>query len=273
MGNGFPVKSLLSPGRTGEAISPFLLLDHAGPFDFQPTEQPRGVEEHPHRGFETVTIVFDGALRHRDSSGASGSIGPGDVQWMTAASGVVHEEMHDPAFSRQGGRFEVAQLWVNLPAKNKMDTPSYQAITADQVAEVAVPGGQVRVVAGELLGVRGPARTHTPMTVGVLTLEPGAKVELQLPATHNAALVVFSGSARVGEETARTEEVVLFAKDGEGITVEALEPLRALVLTGEPIEEPIAAHGPFVMNTFDEIRQAIDDYQNGRMGHLEPVGR
>jgi hypothetical protein len=270
VGDGFPVRSLFSY-RTPAQVSPFLLLDYGGPAEFGPSPEPRGVEEHPHRGFETVTIVFQGELQHRDSGGHSGSIGPGDVQWMTAASGVVHEEKHSDAFTRRGGAFEVAQLWVNLPASEKMSKPRYQEIQASQIPTVALSGGagSARVIAGSLQGVAGPARTVTPVELWDLTLAAGGKLALPLPAGYTALLLVRSGRVVSGGEAATAAELMIFKPEGEGLELTIERDAQVLLLAGEPIDEPVVGSGPFVMNTTDEIRQAIADYQAGRMGRLD----
>jgi redox-sensitive bicupin YhaK (pirin superfamily) len=269
VGNGFPVRTLFAYPNLGSVLSPFLLLDYAGPLEFSPTTERRGVGEHPHRGFETVTIVHSGQVAHRDSSGGGGTIGPGDVQWMTAAGGIVHEEFHGPDFARSGGPFEMVQLWVNLPAKHKMTPPRYQAITSAQIPSAPIGAGTVRVIAGTLAGVTGPAKTFTPIEVGDLRLPAGAHAEVAVPDGHTTALVVLRGALRVNEsEAVRGAEVGLFDRAGERIALDADEDTTALLLGGEPIEEPIVGHGPFVMNTEGEIRQAMLDYRDGRMGRL-----
>ena len=271
VGNGFPVRTLFAYPNLGPVIDPFLLLDYAGPMEFPPTGERRGVGEHPHRGFETVTIVYAGEVEHRDSSGGGGRIGPGDVQWMTAASGIVHEEFHGRAFARRGGLFEMVQLWVNLRAKDKKAPPGYQGITEGEIPKVSLPGGRgtARVIAGELAGARGPARTFTPMQLWDLRLGAGEPVHLALPGGYTTALVVLRGVLRAdGSEAIREGEVALFDRAGEGIRIDETEDATALLLCGEPIGEPIVGQGPFVMNRPEEIRQAILDYQSGRMGHL-----
>ena len=271
VGDGFPVRSLLSYSGDGAAISPFLLLDYGGPAEFEPAETPRGVGEHPHRGFETVTVVFQGELEHRDSAGNRGAIGPGDVQWMTAASGVVHEEFHSRAFTRSGGMFEVVQLWVNLPSIEKMAPPRYQEIRAGAIPSVPLDGGAgtVRVIAGDHRGTRGPAQTVTPVTLWDLTLRAGHSATFELPEGDSAALLIRRGAVRIDGEKARPPDLVLFGRDGDGIDVECLEDASALLLGGAPIDEPIAGYGPFVMNTREQISQAMDDYRAGRMGRLD----
>ena len=273
VGDGFPVRSLFSY-QQGSDFDPFLLLDYAGPYDFTPAESTRGVGEHPHRGFETVTIVYQGELEHRDSSGSHGWIGPGDVQWMTAASGVVHEEFHSERFSREGGTFEVVQLWVNLPAKEKMSPPRYQGILDAQIpqAPLADGAGTVRVIAGEFQGVRGPAKTVTPINVWDLQLVAGRSTVLLVPGGQTALLVVQKGAVRVNDSTAvDAVQLVSFEREGDVIKLHANADAdaRALLLTGEPLNEPVVGQGPFVMNTREEIQQAMLDYQAGRMGHLE----
>lgn len=271
VGDGALVSTLFAYSDQGAELSPFLLLDYAGPMAFPPTDERRGVGEHPHRGFETVTIVYEGELEHRDSSGGGGRIGPGDVQWMTAASGLVHEEFHGREFARRGGIIEMAQLWVNLPAKDKMSSPNYQAITNDQIPVVDLPDGRgrVRVIAGEFAGAKGPAKTFTPVQVWDLRLAGGRQSDLAVPDGHTTALVVLKGAVRVtGSETIEAEEVGLFDRAGRSVRVECVEDTTALLLCGEPIDEPVVGQGPFVMNTYQEIRQAMADYSSGKMGHL-----
>ncbi|HQR36356.1 MAG TPA: pirin family protein [Blastocatellia bacterium] len=274
VGDGFPVRTLFAYPRLGAQLSPFLLLDYAGPVEFPPTDQRLGVGEHPHRGFETVTIVYDGEVEHRDSSGGGGRIGPGDVQWMTAASGLVHEEFHGRDFARQGGKFEIVQLWVNLPAKDKMSPPHYQGITNGQIPTVGLPDvpdgqGTVRVIAGEFAGVSGPAKTFTPIHVWDLRLAGDMQTELTLPDGFTTVIVVLEGGLRVnGSELIGETEVGLFDREGQRISIESVQNTKALLLSGEPIDEPIAGQGPFVMNTAQEIRQAMIDYSSGKMGHL-----
>ncbi|MGI8979806.1 MAG: pirin family protein [Pirellulaceae bacterium] len=268
VGDGFPVRSLFSYHDSD--FDPFLLLDYAGPHQFAPAEAPRGVGEHPHRGFETVTIVYQGELEHRDSSGSHGSIGPGDVQWMTAASGIVHEEYHSPRFSREGGTFEVVQLWVNLPAKDKLSLPRYQGILDAQIPEVplANAAGIARVIAGEFQGTRGPARTFTPINVWDLQLAPAGSAELTIPAGHTSLLVVQTGAVQANGTLVNAVDLALFEREGTRIHLQAEGASRVLVLTGEPLHEPVVGQGPFVMNTREQILEAVQDYQAGRMGHL-----
>ncbi len=271
VGDGFPVRSLFSYDTLGRHASPFLLLDYAGPARFTPTDQPRGVGQHPHRGFETVTIVYKGEVSHRDSTGQGGTIGPGDVQWMTAGAGILHEEFHSEAFARDGGELEMVQLWVNLPAKDKMATPGYQAIVDAQIPSVPLPegAGSVRVIAGDYLGNKGPARTFTPIDVWDLRLNPGALVTLPVPEGHAAAIVVLRGTVQVnGEAVVRDAQMVLLDRAGDALTLDANNDAVVLLLSGEPIDEPIVGHGPFVMNTRDEIVQAMQDFGSGKFGQM-----
>jgi len=271
VGDGFPVRTLFSYDNLGKHISPFLLLDHAGPADFTPTDQRRGVGQHPHRGFETVTIVYAGEVEHRDSTGGGGKIGPGDVQWMTAAKGILHEEFHSAAFARKGGALEMVQLWVNLPAKDKMADAGYQTLVdADiPVLPLANDAGHVRLIAGEFAGAQGPARTFTPIDVWDLRLNAGKPVTLDLHAGRNTALVILQGTVLVnGEEVARPGQLALFERDGSQLTLESSDDAKVLLLSGEPIDEPIVGHGPFVMNTEQEIHQAFADFQSGRFGQM-----
>jgi len=269
VGDGFPVRTIFAYDNA-EAVSPFLLLDYAGPHHFAPSQKRRGVGEHPHRGFETVTVVYAGEVEHRDSSGGGGKIGPGDVQWMTAGSGLVHEEMHSPAFTKSGGAFEAIQLWVNLPARLKMTAPRYQTLLAKDIAEVALErgAGKVRVIAGELEGVKGPAETFTPMNLWDVQLKAGHGFGFTTPPGRTAAIFVMKGSVTVNGQQALDAEFVILGREGEAVRIDAAGDASVLVLSGEPFDEPIVGYGPFVMNTDDEIRSAITDYQSGRMGHL-----
>ena len=271
VGNGFPVRSLFSYNSHGAHLSPFLLLDYAGPAQFTPGDQPRGVGQHPHRGFETVTIVYEGEVEHRDSTGAGGVIGPGDVQWMTAASGILHEEFHSPAFTQRGGTLEMVQLWVNLPAKDKLAAPRYQTLQDAQIPSVPLPGGagQVRVIAGAFDGQSGPAQTFTPVDVWDVRLRQGHAARLDTPAGHTLALVVLHGTVLVnGQEVVREAQMVQFERAGSGVEIEANSDATLLLLGGEPIDEPIVGHGPFVMNTQAEIVEAINDFNAGRFGEM-----
>jgi redox-sensitive bicupin YhaK (pirin superfamily) len=271
VGDGFPVRSLFSYQGLGARLSPFLLLDHAGPAEFEPADRPRGVGEHPHRGFETVTIVYDGEVEHRDSAGNGGRIGPGDVQWMTAAAGLLHEEFHSHAFTRRGGTMEMAQLWVNLPAKDKMSRPHYQGIVAADIPVVALPdgAGRVRVIAGRHGGHAGPATTFTDLNVWDVQLAAGKSATLALPEGHTSAIALLRGALDVnGAHHAVADQVIELDRAGSDVTLVASADATFLVLTGAPIDEPIAGYGPFVMNTRDEIMTAIEDLQEGRFGQL-----
>ncbi|MFM2318491.1 MAG: pirin-like protein [Pseudomonadota bacterium] len=271
VGDGFPVRSLFSYTDFGKQLSPFLLLDYAGPSDFAPSAKPRGVGQHPHRGFETVTIVYKGEVAHRDSTGQGGVIGPGDVQWMTAGAGIIHEEFHSKAFSQTGGSLEMVQLWVNLPAKDKMTEPSYQAILNEQIPSVALPNeaGQLRVIAGEFEGHQGPAQTFTAMNVWDLRLNQGAQLSLSLPEGWTSAVVVLHGTVQVnGEAIARDAQMVVLDQAGQHIALEANSETSLLLLSGEPINEPIVGYGPFVMNTTQEINQAFNDFNSGKFGNV-----
>ncbi|CRI57536.1 pirin family protein [Pseudomonas sp. CCOS 191] len=271
VGDGFPVRSLFTYDHLARHISPFLLLDYAGPHDFAPTTARRGVGQHPHRGFETVTIVYQGELEHRDSTGAGGLIGPGDVQWMTAAGGIIHEEFHSPAFARSGGTLEMVQLWVNLPARDKRAAAGYQTLLANDIPVVTLEGeaGSLRVIAGRYLDRQGPARTFTEMDVWDLRLKAGATLQLPVAAGRNAALVVLRGTLRVNDEReAGAASLVLLERDGDGVRLEALDDVSVLLLSGEPIDEPIVGYGPFVMNSQAEIAESFDDFQAGRFGQM-----
>jgi redox-sensitive bicupin YhaK (pirin superfamily) len=267
VGDGFPVRSMFSYDSHGKQLSPFLLLDHAGPIDFNPAKKPRGVGQHPHRGFETVTIVYKGEVAHRDSTGQGGLIGPGDVQWMTAGAGILHEEFHSEAFTRSGGAMEMVQLWVNLPAKHKMTAPGYQAIRSTDIPVVALPdqASTVRVIAGSFDGHAGPAHTFSPMNVWDLRLAQNGVTELTLPDGWNSALIVLRGTVLVnGETVSRESQMVLLDASGSKVALEANNDAVVLLLSGEPIDEPIVGHGPFVMNSEEEIVQAFTDFKNGR---------
>lgn len=271
VGDGFPVRTLFSYHRDAQAVSPFLLFDHAGPYDFEPSTTPRGVGQHPHRGFETVTIAYQGEVSHRDSGGAEGTIGEGEVQWMTAASGVIHEEFHSPAFTARGGAFHMVQLWVNLPAADKMKTPAYQAITRDRIVEVALPdeAGIARIIAGDFAGTRGPATTHTSVNLWDVRLAGMTPVTIDLPAGHTAMIAVLSGRIVADTVEVGASEVALFDRVGGSVSLRTMGgPAMVLVLTGEPINEPIAGHGPFVMNSAAEIHAAYADFQSGKFGRV-----
>jgi redox-sensitive bicupin YhaK (pirin superfamily) len=271
VGDGFPVRSIFSYNDLGQDISPFLLLDYAGPENFPPSTHRRGVGAHPHRGFETVTIVYSGEVEHRDSSGGGGTIGPGDVQWMTAASGLIHEEFHGTGFAQRGGPFEMIQLWVNLAAKDKKAPPGYQSISNTDIPRVELPsgGGFVRVIAGEYQDRRGPVRTFSPMNVWDVRLTSGAREEFHVPAGWTTALVVLKGEVRFGSgDIAGPAELAVFEREEAAFEIQVLDDATILVLNGKPLNEPIVGMGPFVMNTEAEIEQAMADYRSGRMGRL-----
>ena len=271
VGDGFRVRSIFSYAGDAEEMSPFLLLDYAAPMTFEPTTDRRGVGPHPHRGFETVTVAIQGEVEHRDSVGNHGKIGSGDVQWMTAASGILHEELQGREFARRGGPFEMAQVWVNLPSKHKMSRPAYQDLLASQIPVVTLPGGagRVRVIAGDCMGTRGPARTFTPVEMRDVRLAAGKAAELALPEGHTALLLVTRGPVVVNDSTsAPAEHLVVLSRAGETFRVRADQDAALLVLGGEPIPEPVVGHGPFVMNTWDEISRAVHDFEAGRMGTL-----
>lgn len=271
VGDGFPVRSMFSPQTHGALLSPFILLDYAPPTEFKPALQKRGVGVHPHRGFETVTIVYAGEVDHRDSTGNGGHIGPGDVQWMTAASGILHEEFHSAAFTRDGGVMEMVQLWVNLPAKDKMSPPGYQTLLNGEIPPVALPdgAGRLRVIAGEYAGARGPAKTFTPINIWDVRLNAGGKAAFDAPERHTLAVLVQSGAVKLnGDAVARDAQFAVFEREGGAIALEAESDAKVLLLSGEPIEEPVAWYGPFVMNTQAELRQAITDFNAGKFGDL-----
>ena len=271
VGDGFPVRTMFSYDQMGKHISPFLLLDYAGPAEFTPTTQRRGVGQHPHRGFETVTIVYKGEVEHRDSTGNGGVIGPGDVQWMTAASGILHEEFHSEAFARRGGTLEMVQLWVNLPAKDKMTPAHYQGITDASIPSVALPdgAGRVRVIAGEFDGNKGPAETYTPMNVWDLRLSAGKPVDLAQPEGWSTLVVVLDGTVLLnGDTVLRAADMATLSSAGSGVTIEANGDAKVLLLAGEPIDEPVVGYGPFVMNSQQEIAEAISDFNSGKFGRM-----
>jgi redox-sensitive bicupin YhaK (pirin superfamily) len=273
VGDGFRVHNFFPGSRLidKKRMSPFFLLDYNSKVEFSPAENPRGVGVHPHRGFETVTIAYHGRVAHHDSAGNSGVIGEGDVQWMTAASGLLHKEYHEKEFSKKGGLFQMVQLWVNLPAKYKMTAPKYQEITQVMTGKYELPAGKgiIEVIAGEYNHVNGPASTFTPIHVYNARLKKDAEVEINLPANFNTGILVIEGSATINNNRAATDHFVLFRNDGESIQIQANEDAVLLVLSGEPIDEPIAQYGPFLMNTWQELEQAIDDVNAGKFGVLE----
>jgi hypothetical protein len=263
VGDGFPVHTVLDYQRQPE-LSPFLLLDHAGPADFPPAEKPRGVGWHPHRGFETVTVVLEGEVDHEDTAGNGGRIGKGDVQWMTAGSGLLHKEMHSEAFTRRGGRFHALQLWVNLPAKSKMTAPRYQTLLASDVPSV----DGVRVIAGEYRGAKGPAQTFPPVNLLEARVQAGTPLRLNLRDGYSAGLYVVAGKIKVQGENAAEGELVVLNRKGDEVLIEAQADALVFVMNGAPINEPVAGYGPFVMNTPKEIQQAFADYHAGRLGTI-----
>lgn len=275
VGDGFPVRSMFSYHDLGRDISPFLLMDYAGPVVFPASEgHLRGVGEHPHRGFETVTIVYSGEVEHRDSSGGGGLIRPGDVQWMTAASGLVHEEFHGKEFSKKGGAFEMVQLWVNLPKKFKMTKPRYQGIKNAEIPaiELANQAGIVRVIAGDFNGHKGPAATFSPVNLWDIRLNKGENIEFSVPEGHSTALFILSGKVTTEEGKSLGEaEIAILEREGNKFSLMANETAKILFLGGETIDEPIVGYGPFVMNTQAEIHQAMSDYQNGKMGTIDRI--
>lgn len=271
VGDGFRVHNFFPSGYKIK-MDPFYLLDYNAKIEFSARNEPRGVGVHPHRGFETVTIAYHGVVAHHDSAGNSGIIYPGDVQWMTAASGILHKEYHEENFSKMGGFFQMVQLWVNLPAKDKMGTPKYQALANKDIAKFNLPSGDglVEIIAGAYNGVKGSASTFTPIEVYNMKLKAGAKVKLDTPAHYNTAIIVIEGAIIVnGAEEAASNQMIHFAHGGTNIEIEAKQDAIALFLSGEPINEPIAQYGPFLMNKPEELQQAIEDYNTGKFGYLE----
>jgi redox-sensitive bicupin YhaK (pirin superfamily) len=272
VGDGFRVHNFIpsAAGLDMQRMDPFIMLDYNAPVYFPPSEIPRGVDVHPHRGFETVTIAYKGRVEHHDSSGGGGIIGEGDVQWMTAASGVLHKEFHEKAWSKEGGYFQMVQLWVNLPAQFKMSAPKYQAISNNLMNKFVLENnlGTLEVIAGKYKDVLGSASTFSPIHVFNAKLKSGATVPFQFPSQFNTALLVIEGTITIQEQSVPVNHFVLMANDAEAFSITASEDCIVLVLSGEPIQEPIAAHGPFVMNTREELIQAFDDYQQGKFGSL-----
>ena len=271
VGDGFRVFNYFPNAElTQKRVSPFLMLDFNAEYDFGPSDHIRGVDVHPHKGFETVTIAYKGSVAHHDSTGNSGVINPGDVQWMTAGAGILHKEYHEESFSKKGGPFEMVQLWVNLPAKDKLTAPKYQPITADQMAKVTLPdnGGMVNIIAGNLNENKGPATTYTPVNVFDIRLNKGGKLNAEIPVNHNSILLVIEGKVTVNGEQVDQHDFVLFKNEGEEIEITADENSVALLLSGEPINEPIAQYGPFVMNTQHELQVAFQEFQSGKFGVL-----
>lgn len=272
VGDGFPVRSLFSYSNHGKYLNPFLLLDRAGPTNFPPSNaENRGVGEHPHRGFETVTIVYSGEVAHHDSTGEGGVIGPGDVQWMTAASGILHQEYHSDAFMKTGGMLDMVQLWVNLPAKDKSAAPGYQLLESRHIPNVDLPNeaGTLRVIAGDYLGNKGPARTFTPVDVWDLQLNKGKTVGIQTKTGRHIGLVILRGSVIVdGRANMNEGELIILDDSDTNIILEATEDALVLFLSGDPINEPVVGYGPFVMNSEQDIKDAVDDFNNGKFGRI-----
>ncbi|MBJ6366735.1 pirin family protein [Snuella sedimenti] len=272
VGNGFRVHNFIPGTSTMKRMDPFIMLDYNSKYNFPPTDKPKGVGVHPHRGFETVTIAYKGRVEHGDSAGGGGIIGEGDVQWMTAASGVLHKEFHETEWSKTGGEFQMVQLWVNLPAKDKMSPPKYQAISNLEIPKVPLADntGEVEVIAGEYNGNKGPASTFSPIHMYNVKLKKGAKTQLTLPENYTTALLMVEGDAKVNDSTETPQDhFIMFSNDGDTFTVEALTDTTMLVLSGAPLNEPIAAHGPFVMNTQEELIEAFQDFNTGKFGYLE----
>ncbi|HZI54338.1 MAG TPA: pirin family protein, partial [Chitinophagaceae bacterium] len=271
VGDGFRVYNFIPGANISQRrISPFLMLDFNAEYNFPPSEKQRGVDVHPHKGFETVTIAYKGSVAHHDSTGNSGIINPGDVQWMTAGAGILHKEYHEKEFSKKGGPFEMIQLWVNLPKKDKSTPAHYQAITADQMGKLQLPnnGGFVNIIAGKLNGVTGPAFTYSPVNLFDVRLNGGGELNASVPPEHNTALLVINGSVEINDKQVAEHSFVLFGNDGDDIQIKTAENAVVLLLSGEPINEPIASYGPFVMNTQQEIHEAIEDFQAGKFGVL-----
>ena len=274
VGDGFPVRSLFNYDNLGQHLSPFLLLDYAGPAEFAPAARARGVGEHPHRGFETVSIVYQGEVAHRDSVGNAGLIGPGDVQWMTAASGILHEEFHSPAFTRDGGALEMAQLWVNLPAIHKMSAPRYQTILNSNIPRVTLAdgAGSVRVIAGSYAGHAGPASTFSTLNVWDVQLRAGHESSLPVPDGHTTAIAVLRGAITANDShRVGSAELLVLDRAGDEVRIEASADATLLLLSGAPIGEPIVGYGPFVMNSRQEIETAMSDFQRGKFGRMPPL--
>jgi len=270
VGDGFRVFNYIPKTLAQRRISPFLMLDFNAQYDFGPSDHIRGVDVHPHKGFETVTIAYQGSVAHHDSAGNSGVIYPGDVQWMTAGNGILHKEYHEEQFSKNGGNFEMVQLWVNLPKKNKSVAPHYQSLTKEDIPVVPLEGDQgiVRVIAGDFQNQKGIAKTYTPVNLLDIRLKDNGMVTVPILETHNSALLVVKGNAAVNDRAIKEHDFVLFDHQGEDITIKAHSETILLLMSGEPIDEPIASYGPFVMNTQEEIIAAIDDFNAGKFGRI-----
>ena len=270
VGNGFHVYGLLRPTEDlNKYISPFVMLDYASPKEFSKTNERRGVGEHPHRGFETVTFAYQGEVEHRDSSGGGGVIKPGDVQWMTAGRGVVHDEFHSVEFSKEGGVFEMVQLWINLPKKNKMTKPKYQEIKNKDIPRVKLGDKtELRVIAGNYQDIRGPSNTFTDINIYDITSKNSKDINLNYKNNTNTLILIMSGELKIENKSFKENNILIFERNGEGLNFNISKNFKGLILNSEPIDEPIVSHGPFVMNTKQEIIEAIADYQNGKMGNL-----
>lgn len=272
VGDGFRVHNYIPGNSSMQEMDPFIMLDYNSKYHFGPSEIPRGVGVHPHKGFETVTIAYQGKVEHGDSTGSGGVIHEGDVQWMTAASGILHKEFHEKEWSKKGGIFQMVQLWVNLPAKYKNDPPGYQNITNHSIPKIQLPNdaGVIEIIAGEYAGVTGAAKTFTPIHLLNAKIKSGESINFNFPAGYTTALLVIEGNIQINDiEKVAEDSFALFERDGEKFTVKASEDAVVLILSGEPIREPIAAHGPFVMNTRQELVEAFDDFNNGKFGHLD----
>ncbi|MEO9892963.1 pirin family protein [Aurantibacter sp.] len=272
VGDGFRVHNFIPGTSTMKRMDPFIMMDYNSKFNFPPTDIPKGVGVHPHRGFETVTIAYKGRVEHGDSAGGGGIIGEGDVQWMTAASGVLHKEFHETEWSKKGGEFQMVQLWVNLPARYKMSPPKYQAIPNSEILKITLPdsAGEIEVIAGEYEDKKGPASTFSPINMFNVRLNKGGKTQMSFPLHYTTALVIVEGDARINESTdVLQDHFVMFSNDGESFSIEAKSDATILVLSGEPLNEPIAAQGPFVMNTREELMEAFQDFKTGKFGYLE----
>lgn len=271
VGNGFPVKSVFDYNGLGQELSPFLMLDYVAPYEFQPGHEKRGVGAHPHKGFETVTLAYQGEVEHRDSSGGGGLIGPGDVQWMTAGNGIIHEEFHSPAFTQSGGIFQMVQLWVNLRARDKSTPARYQTLLNQQIPVVTLGqgAGSLRVVAGSFDSIQGPAQTFSPINLWDVKILEGQTVELPVPAGHTSAFLLMAGEVTVNDEAQAEEgDLVIFKREGNRISIHARQAAHLLVMDGEPLNEPVVGYGPFVMTSSAEIRQAYEQFERGDMGSL-----
>ncbi len=268
VGNGFPVHTFFHYRDDPEFLSPFLLLDYVAPTPFAKTSEKHGVGEHPHRGIETVTIAFSGEVSHRDSNGGSDTITTGGVQWMTAGRGVVHEEMHSDNFRNHGGTLEMIQLWTNLPKTHKMTTPRYQAFSRDSFPQGDIDGGKITLIAGQMIGLKGPALTFTPMDVGLLEVKPKSQVILPCKQGYSMLLFVRNGHLTIAQHNVNAPELAIMSHTGTTIKLSSSAGASVVFLSGEPIREPVVGHGPFVMNTIEEIKQAFQDYEQGLMGHL-----